>query len=1017
MVKPSAAASAKQALNAWLAERGWKPFQFQREAWKAIADGRSGLLHATTGAGKTYAVWLGALMAFSAFVHTGQAQVAIKKIAKPKKPETAPLTLLWITPMRALAADTLRALQQPLEILNAAVNDDGTPRFIAWSAGARSGDTSAGERSAQNQRLPTVLVTTPESLSLLLARADAKEVLGSVRMVVVDEWHELLGNKRGVQVQLALARLKAPTLPTACGSLPPEGAAPPAVRQSRSCGRNLPGEGTVSAHAEPELLLPPLGEDRDGGLPEPALQLAATPAVSGDTASRLVIWGMSATLGNLQEAMHTLLGHEGGVLVQGQVSKKLVIDSLLPERADRFPWAGHLGLSMLSQVIAEIDKSGTTLVFANTRSQAELWYQALLEARPDWAGVIALHHGSLDRAVREWVELSLKNGELKAVVCTSSLDLGVDFLPVERVLQIGSPKGVARLLQRAGRSGHAPGRPSRITLVPTLGTELAEGAAVRAAIAAGHIESRTSPDQPLDVLVQHLVTVALGGGFRPEDLYAEVRSTAAYARLTRENWDWCLAFVAQGGASLAAYPDYRRAVPDEAGVWRVPDARLARRHRMNIGTIVSDASMAVQYVGGAKIGTVEESFAARLKPGDCFLFGGRLLALVRIHEMTAWVRRATGKRAAIPRWSGGRLPLSTTLADAVVRQFGLADQGVYGTPELEAMRPLLEIQQRWSALPTPDKLLAEVLQTREGWHLFVYPFAGRPVHLGLANLLAWRVAQHAPRTFSIAVNDYGFELLSATEVDWPALLPQVLTPDSYTRGKCASTDTEPARAAEPASPGRRRSGPLGGQRSTRSDKRGGLLHEVLASLNASEMAQRRFREIARVSGLIFQGYPGEKRSNKQLQASSSLFYEVFKKYDPANRLLLQAEQELLSDELDIGRLQAALARMNRQQLQVQVLARPTPFAFPLMVERFREQLSNESVADRIARMVAQLDQAADEPAGRNDEDKASSDGESAVENVRLSLAFSQDTLSRPSAGRAAAKGRVAHRATGRRPGL
>jgi ATP-dependent Lhr-like helicase len=697
---------------------------------------------------------------------------------------------------------------------------------------------------------------------------------------------------------------------------------------------------------------------------------------------------MSATLGNLTEAMHTLLGHNDGVLVQGQVAKKLIVDSLLPARAERFPWGGHLGLTMLPQVIDEIEKSSTALVFTNTRSQAEIWYQAMLEARPDWAGVIALHHGSLDRAVRDWVELSLKRGALKAVVCTSSLDLGVDFLPVERVLQIGSPKGVARLLQRAGRSGHAPGRPSRVTLVPTHSLEMVEGAAARAAIAKGLIESRATPVQPLDVLVQHLVTVALGGGFVPADLLAEVRSTAAYAQLSQANWDWCLSFVAQGGPTLEVYPDYRRAVPDESGVWRVPDARLARRHRANIGTIVSDASMAVQYLGGARLGSVEESFAARLKPGDCFLFGGRLLELVRIHEMTAWVRRASGKRPAVPRWNGGRMPLSTTLADAVVQQLALAKEGRYDTPELQCVRPLLDIQQRWSALPTPQTLLAEVLKTREGWHLFLYPFAGRPVHLGLANLLAWRVAQHAPRTFSIAVNDYGFELLSATEVDWQSLLPEVLKPGAYLLG----------------------------------ERGGDLLHEVLASLNASELAQRRFREIARVAGLIFQGYPGEKRSNKQLQASSSLFYEVFKKYDPANRLLLQAEQELLAQELEIGRLRHTLARMNSQQLVLQTLARPTPFAFPLMVERFREQLSNENVAERIARMVAQLDQAADgvpEAAGapQKSAEKTSSEPTAATaEQVRLRLAFSQDTLPGPR-GPSPAKARTPKRATGRRPGL
>lgn len=847
-------------LVGWFAGRGWKPFAFQREVWKAIGEGRSGMLHATTGAGKTYAVWLGALKAFATAPKPATRATA-KKVAPP-------LTVLWITPMRALASDTLRALQQPLEAL-----------APDWSAGARSGDTSSGERSAQNARLPTVLVTTPESLSVLLSRADAAEVLGTVKMVVVDEWHELLGNKRGVQVQLALARLK-----------------------------------------------------------------RWNPA--------LCVWGMSATLGNLQEAMRTLLGRDDGTLVQGQVPKKLVIDSLLPGRAERFPWGGHLGLTMLPQVVEEIASSSTTLVFTNTRSQSEIWYQAILEAKPEWAGLIALHHGSLDRAVREWVEAGLKSGELRAVVCTSSLDLGVDFLPVERVLQIGSPKGVARLLQRAGRSGHAPGRPSRITLVPTHSIEMVEGAAARDAIAAGHIEARSTPEQPLDVLVQHLVTVALGGGFVPDDLYAEVRGTAAYAKLSRDSWDWCLAFVRQGGPSLAVYPDYQRAVPDAEGIWRVPDARLARRHRMNIGTIVSDASMTVQYVGGAKIGSVEESFAARMKPGDCFLFGGRMLELVRIREMMAWVRRASGKRPAVPRWNGGRMPLSTTLADAVVQQLALAGEDRYDTPELQCVRPLLEIQQQWSALPTPQTLLAELLKTREGWHLFLYPFAGRQVHLGLANLIAWRVAQHTPRTFSIAVNDYGFELLCATEVDWPALLPQVLRAGHDAEAQDAIAHHDPEAA---------------------------LLHEVLESLNASELAQRRFREIARVSGLIFQGYPGEKRSNRQLQASSSLFWEVFRKYDPANKLLLQAEQELLAQELEIGRLRASLARMNAQRLVMRPLARPTPFAFPLMVERFREKLSNESVADRIARMVEQLEKAAGGavPVG-------------GVEGVKAGMAFGQE---------------------------
>jgi ATP-dependent Lhr-like helicase len=812
----------------WLADRGWRPFAFQRETWDAMAEGRSGLLHANTGTGKTYAVWLGALQALAG-------EDAIREGAAP------PLTVLWITPMRALAADTLRALREPLAAL--------APR---WTSALRSGDTGSSERSAQDRRLPTVLVTTPESLTLLLARADAPDRLAHVRLAVVDEWHELIGNKRGVQVQLALARLR----------------------------RFNP---------------------------------------------RLASWALSATLGNLPEALATLVGESAPgpapAVVRGEVPKTLVIDTLLPARAERFTWAGHLGLQMLPQVVAALEEDSPALVFTNTRSQAERWYQALLEARPDWAGELALHHGSLAREVREWVEAQLNAGALRAVVCTSSLDLGVDFLPVRRVLQIGSAKGIARLLQRAGRSGHAPGRPSRVTLVPTHSLELVEAAAARAAAFAGQVEERHSPRQPLDVLVQHLVTVALGGGFRADELLAEVRGTRAFRDLGDDAWQWALAFVRQGGPSLAAYPDYRRAEPDADGVWRVPDARLARRHRANIGTIVSDANVTVQYWSGgaghgAKLGTVEESFAARLRPGDCFLFDGRLLELVRVHEMTAFVRRAAAGKAALPRWNGGRMPLSNALADAVLRELDAADRGVFDSPEMDCVRPLLDIQRRWSALPTPRTLLAETLASREGRHLFLYPFAGRQVHLGLASLLAWRAAAVEPATFSIAINDYGLELLTTATIDWPARLPALLAVPDDPRA---------------------------------------LLAEVLASLNATELSRRRFREIARIAGLIFQSHPGERRSNKQLQASASLFFEVFQKHDPGNRLLAQAEAELLAQELDVDRLADTLGRMKTRALALVALARPSPLGFPLIVERFREKLSNEPLADRIARMVADLE--------------------------------------------------------------
>ncbi|WP_338497749.1 ligase-associated DNA damage response DEXH box helicase [Pseudomonas sp. WP18] len=814
----------------WFSARGWKPFAFQKQVWTAVKRGESGLLHASTGAGKTYAVWFAALNRFAR-------PAPPPDKPRKRKPPAEPLTVLWITPMRALAADTGKALEAPLVDLQ-----------LPWSVGLRTGDTGASERARQSRRLPTALITTPESLTLMLARADAQAATSTLRMVVVDEWHELIGNKRGVQLQLALARLR---------------------------------------HWHPDL----------------------------------IVWGVSATLGNQEHAEQVLIPRGDGINVQGADSKALRVDTLLPPTLERFPWAGHIGLKMLPQVVAEIDASSSCLVFTNTRAQSEIWYQAILETRPDWAGLIALHHSSLSRDTRDWVERALKEGQLKAVVCTSSLDLGVDFLPVERVLQIGSAKGVARLMQRAGRSGHAPGRTSRVTLVPTHSLELIEAAAAQDAVAQRRIEPRESPHKPLDVLVQHLVSIALGGGFVPEALFEEVRGAWAYRDLNPAEWAWALAFVRHGGLSLTAYPDYRRVEPDEHGIWRVPDARLARRHRMSIGTIVSDASLQLKFWskggGGKTLGSVEEGFIARLRPGDGFLFAGRLLELVRVEDMTAYVRRSQAKKAAVPRWNGGRMPLSSELAAAVVARLSEAAQGRFEGPEMQAVKPLLLTQQRWSGLPTQGSLLAEALKSREGWHLFLYPFAGRQVHLGLASLLAWRVSRQQPVTFSIAVNDYGLELLSATPVDWSVCLtPGLLSTDH-------------------------------------------LLADVLASLNAGELALRRFREIARIAGLVFAGYPGAPKSTRQVQASSGLFFQVFKQYDADNLLLAQAAEEVLREELDIRRLEQTLERLNALTLDLHVIKRPTPLGFPLLVERFRESMSSEKLADRIRRMVSELEKTAD----------------------------------------------------------
>jgi ATP-dependent Lhr-like helicase len=802
----------------WIAARGWQPFAFQQEVWKAVAEGRSGMLHATTGSGKTYAVWLGMLDALLSRHPPGRG--------------AEPLRVVWLTPMRALASDTAKALAQPL--------GDLAPH---WTIGLRTGDTPSSERARQDRRMPTVLVTTPESLTLMLTRQHAPEELSGVEYVVIDEWHELIGSKRGVQAQLALARLRT----------------------------FRPG---------------------------------------------LVAWGLSATLGNLEQAMDVLCGPKPDPaprLVRGRIDKTLVIDTLIPPEPGKYSWAGHLGARMQLPVVEEIDRSGTTLVFTNVRSQAEVWYQLLLQARPEWAGHIALHHGSLDKGTREWVEQGLKEGTLRAVVATSSLDLGVDFLPVERVLQVGSAKGVARMMQRAGRSGHAPGRASRVTLVPTNTMEIIEAAAARQAAHAGRVEKRNPPQKPLDVLVQHLVTVALGGGFTADALYAEVTGAWSYRTLTRAEFDWVLAFCEKGGESLGAYPEYHRIVRNEEGTYRVKDAGVAKRHRLGVGTIVSDAAIQVKYLTGANIGTMEEGFIARLKPGDHFFFAGKLLEFLRVRDMAAYVRKATKNKGTVPTWQGSKMALSTELSDAVLEMMQRAAEGDFLEPELEAARPMLATQQRLSKIPTPHTLLVEAYQSREGQHLYVYPFAGRNVHLGLASLLAWRLAREKPNTFSISINDYGFELVSAEPFDIEPVTSQRLF---------SGTD---------------------------------LLRDVLASLNSSELAQRRFREIARVAGLISTGYPGQPKSTRQLQASSALFFEVFRKYDAGNLLLNQAENEVLSQELELARLGDTLAGMRSKKVDFAPLRHPSPMSLPLMVERFREQLTTEQLSTRLDRILRDME--------------------------------------------------------------
>ncbi|MFG0328911.1 MAG: ligase-associated DNA damage response DEXH box helicase [Phycisphaerales bacterium] len=825
-------------LDTWFDSRGWKPFDFQREAWRAYLEGRDGLIHAPTGMGKTLAAWLGAVAeGLEEQEHSSTSAV------------TAPIRVLWVTPMRALANDTVEALVEPVRGLE-----------LNWSVEKRTGDTSGSRKSKQRKRLPTALVTTPESLSILLSYPESQSLFSTLRLIVVDEWHELLGTKRGVQAELGFARLR---------------------------------------QWNPEVRT----------------------------------WGLSATLGNIEEAAQCLVGRRESrpapTLVRGLAPKRVEIETLIPDDIERFPWAGHLGARQLDGVLRHLDRGGVTLLFTNTRSQAELWFRNILRKRPEWIGEIALHHGSLDFDLRQQVESMLRigssaYGRVRCVVCTSSLDLGVDFSPVDQVIQVGSPKGVARLAQRAGRSGHQPGAVSRIIGVPTHAFELVEFAAARRALDAGELESRRPLDKPLDLLAQHVVTIGAGGGFEESQLFAEVRSTWAYRDLSADEWRWTIDFANRGGPALRAYPDYSR-IAERDGRWRVSSPMIARRHRLGIGSITSDAAIAVKYTKSHRsLGTIEESFVSKLRPGDRFVFAGRTLELVRMRNMTAEVERAKSVSGAVPRWNGGKMPLSTQLANSVLREIDRARRGESDDPEMIAALPLLRLQEERSRLPRPDELLIEVTRTRAGHHVFIFPFAGRLAHEGLGALISYRLSQVRPSSISAVVNDYGIELLSDEE----------FTLDAEDWRETLRVDD--------------------------------LVNDLLAALNATELARRQFRSVARIAGLILPSYPGQARTMKGLQASSDMFYDVLSQFDAENLLLEQARREVLESQLEVRRLRETLEETRTWSIVIERPDRLTPLAFPLWAESLRAtHVSSESWTDRVQKMMAELERDALPPNNRS----------------------------------------------------
>ncbi len=824
-------------IEQWLHSKGYQPFEFQEQTWQHIVNGSSGLVNAPTGCGKTFSVFLGSIIQF------------INQHPKNyQQQKSNGLQLLWITPLRALAKDIGRAMEEVITDLN-----------LPWKVAIRNGDTSTADRQKQKRNTPEVLIITPESLQLILAQKNNATIFETVQTIAVDEWHELLGSKRGVQVELALSRIIA-------------------INQQSQISNN-----------------------------------------------HLSIWGISATIGNLEEAKEVLLAplqQTQTVIVKAELDKQIQVIPIIPDEIEKYPWAGHLGIKLAERIIPIIEQSTTTLIFINTRGMSETWYQTILNVAPQLAGAIALHHGSIEQELRLWVEDALHTQKLKAVVCTASLDLGVDFRPVDTVIQVGSPKGVARFLQRAGRSGHQPGEISKIYFLPTHSLELVESAALTKALELKETESKPPLALCFDVLIQYLCTLAVGDGFKANETFEQVKSTFCFSEITKDEWLEVLQHITIGGKALQQYDDYKK-VEIVDGSYTIQNRRIAMRHRMHIGTIVSDAMMKVKFMSGGYIGIIEEWFISRLEPGDVFTLAGRNVELVMIKEMDVLVRKSSSKKSIVPSWMGGRMSLTANLGKILRTTFNEVADSVnqdykFQIPnfklEIAALIPLFQLQAQLSHIPRADELLIEQIESKDGFHLLIYPFEGRQVHEAMSAIVAHRISLITPITFSIAMNDYGFELLS----DKP------IPVDDSTAKELFTTEN--------------------------------LLADIQKSMNSTEMAKRKFRDIAVIGGLIFQGMPGEHKKARHLQSSASLLFKVFEEYDPNNLLLKQAYNEVLEQQMDEARLRDALERMYSSKLVLTFPSQLTPLSFPIIVDGLnRNNLSSEKLEDRIRRMQNMLE--------------------------------------------------------------
>jgi ATP-dependent Lhr-like helicase len=778
----------------WFAAKGWAPRRHQLEMLAAARAGRSALLVAPTGSGKTLAGFLPTL---------------VELVEAP----TDGLHTLYISPLKALAVDVQRNLLTPVEEMALPIRVE-----------TRTGDTPSDRKARQRVRPPQILLTTPESLSLLLSHEDSLYLFQGLRTVVVDEIHAFATGKRGDLLALSLARLQS----------------------------IAPGLRRV---------------------------------------------GLSATVAD-PEAFQGWLAPHGDIemvdVVRGDPGAEAEISIMLPED-ERIPWSGHSGRWAAQNVMREIEAHRTTLVFCNTRSLAELIFQDLWAVN-DHNLPIGIHHGSLSVEARRKVESAMADGRLRGLVCTASLDLGVDWGDVDLVIQMGAPKGSSRLLQRIGRANHRLDEPSEAILVPGNRFEYLEARAALDAIDEGELDPELFRPGALDVLAQHLMACACAAPFGEDEMLAEVQGAAPYAGLSPETFGQVLSFIESGGYALKAYDKFKRLTREPGGIWRVSHPRFVQQHRMNAGIIVDAPLYDVRFRGGRKLGTVEEGFGSTLVPGDTFFFAGLVLEVEKI-DGTDLVVRASARSARIPTYMGARMAMTTNLADRV-RHF-LHDRGQW--PRFpDDVRDWLQVQDYRSRLPAPDELLIETFP-HEGRHYMVaYSFEGWNAHQSLGMLITRRMETAGLRPLGFVSNDYALACYS---------LDPVLDPAPF-----FSADI--------------------------------LEHEFVDWVQGSHLLKRAFREVAVIGGLVERHHPGKRKSGRQVSFSTDLIYDVLRRYEPDHLLLKAAWADARARMTDVGRLASLLDRARGTMVHV-TLDRVSPMAVPVLVIIGRERTAQGTADDSL----------------------------------------------------------------------